>query len=860
MQGYLSRLLLLSYPDSCSAPALSGRSKALRWPGGEDGTSKRWPLDFSVFMRAGVDMILERFLQFGCALAILSGGSVLAQQSGTSGEKALPNTQLLTESRPLDEVMVAGIDRFALKAISQVAERRRESPVADWRESQSLDAARRELARIIGVVESRVEATGIQYDVTSEQTAVVAQTETVEVLAVRWNVLKGMDATGLLLRPRKGEVVARVVAIPDADWTPEMISGVVSRRELGPKADESKGRLDTIIARKSSGTQYALDFALSGCEVLVPTLISRGTEFSRNDEINRSTNLSHREFIYRQAFEMGRHVIGYEVQKILAAIDQFELRNRNKDVPCIVAGVSEGGLLALYSAALDPRIDAAVVSGYFDQREAVWQEPIYRNVWSLLSRCGDAELACMIAPRKLYLEIAAKIPEVTEAAAASRNVAAPGVIKAPTVTSALTEITRARAMLPEQVARDAIRVVGDSAEQGPALQTSVVQACIQGICPDQSDVLVISGELEDQRAQFSAAKRQREQVGQMVDFTQRLVRKAHRVRDMRFGKLDRSSVDSFVRSASGERERVHRELFGKLPTPTVDPNPRSRLVLENEAMRGYEVVLDVYEDVIAAGILLIPNDLKAGEQRPAVVCQHGLEGVPMDTITGPESRGYRAYKSFAAELCRRGFIVYAPQNPYRGRDRFRTLQRKSNPIGLSLFSYIIPQHLVTLRWLSGLESVDAERIGFYGLSYGGKTAVRVPPMLPKTSEEPGYCLSICSADYNEWVAKNASVDAKFSYLWTGEYEIFEWNMGHVANYAELSMLMTPRPFMVERGHDDGVGVDEWVAWEFAKVRRHYNKLGLGDLTEIEFFDGPHTINGEGTYRFLHQHLRWPEQR
>ena len=33
--------------------------------------------------------------------------------------------------------------------------------------------------------------------------------------------------------------------------------------------------------------------------------------------------------------------------------------------------------------------------------------------------------------------------------------------------------------------------------------------------------------------------------------------------------------------------------------------------------------------------------------------------------------------------------------------------------------------------------------------------------------------------------------------WTGEYEIFEWNMGHVANYAELGILMTPRPFMLD---------------------------------------------------------------
>jgi hypothetical protein len=137
--------------------------------------------------------------------------------------------------------------------------------------------------------------------------------------------------------------------------------------------------------------------------------------------------------------------------------------------------------------------------------------------------------------------------------------------------------------------------------------------------------------------------------------------------------------------------------------------------------------------------------------------------------------------------------------------------------------------------------------------------MRVPPMLPTGGNEPGYCLSICSADFNEWVAKNASTDAPFSYLWTGEYEIFEWNMGHLANYAELGMLMTPRPFMVERGHDDGVGIDEWVAWEYAKIRRHYNKLGIGDRTEIEFFNGPHTINGERTYEFLHNHLSFDNQ-
>jgi hypothetical protein len=221
----------------------------------------------------------------------------------------------------------------------------------------------------------------------------------------------------------------------------------------------------------------------------------------------------------------------------------------------------------------------------------------------------------------------------------------------------------------------------------------------------------------------------------------------------------------------------------------------------------------------------------------------------MDTIT-KTGAGYPYYKGFTAELAKRGFITYAPQNPYRGGDRFRVIQRKSNPLGRSLFSYIIPQHQRTVEWLATLPNVDPKRIAFYGLSYGGKTAVRVPTMLPQ------YCLSICSGDFNEWVRKNATNADKYSYVFTPEYEMFEWNMGHVANYAELACLMAPRPFMVERGHDDGVAPDEWVAWEYAKVRRFYDKLGLGDRTEIEFFNGPHTINGRGTFEFLHKHLNW----
>ena len=168
-----------------------------------------------------------------------------------------------------------------------------------------------------------------------------------KVLRVRWPVFEGVHGEGLLLQP-DGPPAARIVAIPDADWTPEMLVGLT----LGvPPA-----------------AQFARRLAESGCQVVVPTLIDRSDTWSGIPGI-RMTNQPHREFLYRMAFEVGRHIIGYEVQKVLAVIDWFEQENDARQVLTGVMGYGEGGLLALYAAALDSRIDRTVVSGYFQSRQ-----------------------------------------------------------------------------------------------------------------------------------------------------------------------------------------------------------------------------------------------------------------------------------------------------------------------------------------------------------------------------------------------------------------------------------------------------------------------------------------------------------
>ena len=314
--------------------------------------------------------------------------------------------------------------------------------------------------------------------------------------------------------------------------------------------------------------------------------------------------------------------------------------------------------------------------------------------------------------------------------------------------------------------------------------------------------------------------------------------------------LDTSSVEAYEKSVEKYREIFRKEVIGEYDLPLEPFNARSRQTWETDKWVGHEVVLDVFDGVSAYGVLLMPKDIKGpDDKRPVVVCQHGLEGRPTDTFLDD----HRAYHDFAGKLAERGFITFCPQNIYIFKDRFRTLQRKSYPLGTTLFSIIVPQHQQIVNWLKTQPNVDGDRIGFYGLSYGGKSAMRIPALVTD------YALSICSADFNEWVRKNASTRLPYSYVWTGEYEIYEFNLGGTFNYAEMAALIAPRPFMVERGHFDGVGWDEWVAYEFAKVRYLYAaKLGIGDRTEIEYFVGPHTINGKGTYDFLHKHLEWPK--
>lgn len=763
----------------------------------------------------------------------MSLASIGFTQEASESEAAhtLAGSTPLTENRDLSDLMIEGIGYYLDDTLTKATDRRASLWKRDFSNQhvyeESVSANRSRFGRIIGLADSIAENVEMTYLSTTSTPANVADNLLFTAYAVQWHVFAEIHGEGLLLQP-KGPIRARVVVLPDADETPEQLIGTAPG--LAPEH------------------QYARRLAENGCQVIVPVVIDRSDEASGSSRLNRFTNQPHREWIYRQAYTFGRHIIGFEVQKVLAAVNWFEQENRKADMPIGVAGWGEGGLLAFYSAAVDTRIDAALVSGYFGKRDSLWQEPIYRNLFRLLSEFGDAEIASLIAPRKLVVDYSQSPsvlgpPPPRPGSPRLGASAAPGVLSTASYANVSDEVNRARKLADAY--GSFLTLSADDGKPFSHLGESGVRLFVQQMIPDAQKLQSPGESPSEMRTDFDPRPQQLRQLAEMEQFTQGLIRSSRNDRDQFFWeRLSKSSPEKWDKDIQPYKDYLWNEIIGKIPDSETPMHPKTRKILDEPNWVGYEVTLDVAPGIFVWGYYLLPKGLQPGEKRPVMVVQHGGGGLPSDVLNdeGP-------YNGIATVLANSGYVVFAPHFPWRGGKAYRDLQRKANPLGLSIFSIILSQHERILDWLAAQPSTDTSRIGLYGLSWGGKVAVRVPALLD------GYRLSICSGDFNEWIWKNATTDWANSYMLNPEYEMFDFNLGRTFNYGEMAALIAPRAFMVERGHNDGVGIDEMVAFEYAKVNRLYDWLHRPEMTCIAYFNGGHEINGIASCEFIAKHFK-----
>ena len=174
------------------------------------------------------------------------------------------------------------------------------------------------------------------------------------------------------------EKVADVVAIPDADQTPEQIVG------LAPGVPPE--------------SQYARRLAESGCRVIVPTLIDR-----RLDSRNGRAKLTEPRVPLPLGLRAGpapdrlrgaegargRRLVRQATPRTPTRTDRRVRLGRRRDARAVRGGAGHADRRRLRQRLLRRR---ARTSG---------KQPIDRNVFGLLEQFGDAELASLIAPRTL---------------------------------------------------------------------------------------------------------------------------------------------------------------------------------------------------------------------------------------------------------------------------------------------------------------------------------------------------------------------------------------------------------------------------------------------------------------------------
>lgn len=336
-------------------------------------------------------------------------------------------------------------------------------------------------------------------------------------------------------------------------------------------------------------------------------------------------------------------------------------------------------------------------------------------------------------------------------------------------------------------------------------------------------------------------------------------------------KWDFSSLAAYERSVVSMRRRW-KALLGGWPRTRGSLRARTE-VLAVEAETGGRYRLErvwftPLPDIDVDALLLLPPAPPDSGLQPAVLIQHGLSGTPEAVVGLTPDAASNPYRRIGLRLVERGFIVFAPHmvggfgDPNTGQlyaahlsgiaqGRARTqLNRLAIEYGRTLMGLEMFMLSRAVDYLVAHPRVDSTRIGMYGLSQGGQSALWLPGL------DTRIAATVISGYFNERFGKQlVPSDSYVAYLETEEEDKFL--MGRLIAFgdAELASLICPRPLMVEHGKLDRIGWWQYVRDEFLRARSFYERLGVADRATIAIHEEGHVAEGSEALPFLERWLK-----
>lgn len=554
--------------------------------------------------------------------------------------------------------------------------------------------------------------------------------------------------------------------------------------------------------------------------VAVPLIVERKSDHPICQQLG---GIDRRNLLNRLAFIVGHSLVGLEAQQVIA-LHGYLARQPMIDAKRIgVFGKGQGGMTALYAAALDRGLAGATVLDYFEPSEEVWKEPSDRALWGQLNEFGDAEIAALIAPRPLIVTFTAEGPTPVEKVRqetrralrfyeglhATANLNAT-LVAAPEEVATSTE----KAANALGAARD---VKGDSLRFALRISTARIEAA--------------------RNEQFESLHRHLRRLDEASDQSRE-----------NYWKL-RSTPASDRASVAARLRRELTAFLGVIPPENVPLRPRTALIQVTDSYAAYNVLLDVLTGVEAYGQLLIPRKLTG--RAPVVICQHGLGGRPAD-VTGVGENPDKIYHAFAAHLAEHGYVVFAPYTvvPVPSDVLLTPIVRKAEAVGKMKASIELAKLRRIVDYLESLPFVDGERIGYYGLSYGGYHATWLSPL------EPRIRAVVISGHFNHQRTKLTDETNPTSFLhYPADDADYPWNLLNRFTHLELIAADYPRPVCVEFAERDGTTTPEWHARAWREVEAFRRAWNVEDKFVRSDFNGVHEVHGGRSFFFLDRWLR-----
>jgi len=311
---------------------------------------------------------------------------------------------------------------------------------------------------------------------------------------------------------------------------------------------------------------------------------------------------------------------------------------------------------------------------------------------------------------------------------------------------------------------------------------------------------------------------------------------------------DFSSIESYERSIAPRRQAFI-EYLGGFPYQPAPLVPREQLISRSPTHTSWRVRIPAFDGVEVYGILLVPDVSLHPGKRPALICLHGMLSTPELVCGIVEREDY--HRRFGLQAVERGYVVFAPlmiNTPQRR----EWLDRKGIMIDQRLQALEQYKMLRAVDYLSQREDVAADRIGVYGISWGGRTAMYAAAI------DRRIACCVISGHFMESTRKMVlphEPESYSTYIEAGHAYAFFPGQATQFSDADVVSLICPRPVHIEQGRLDRVSTWREAQNEFQVVQDYYSQLGIADRTTFEIFEGGHFVAGQQSFEVLFQHLR-----